>query len=510
MTHPSLHAVSTPDKIAYRMAGSHHTLTYAALDARSNQAAHLFRAEGVAGGGHIALLLENSLDFMVVCWAAQRAGLHYTAISRFLKADEIAFILADSGAQILIVSPTTLPSLEAAEWPKNLKIFCTGNATAGTKSWSAALAAHPTTPIPDEAAGADMLYSSGTTGRPKGVKQTLRGLPITTISPLLKVLGCDMCGMDQNTIYLTPAPLYHAAPLRFSMLAGAIGATTIIMEKFDPETFLQLIGQHRVTHTQCVPTMFVRLLKLPPERRAAADITSLKGAIHAAAPCPADVKEAMIAWWGEILLEYYAGTEGNGVTIINSRDWLTHRGSVGRPAVGEIKILDPESGTPLPPGKTGNIFFAGGPAFEYHNNPTATAGAHTPNGWSTLGDIGHLDADSYLYLTDRKAYTIITGGVNIYPQETEDILITHPAVMDAAVFGIPDPEMGERVHAVVQPLDPSAAGPALAAELIAHCQAKLSSLKCPRAIDFDPELPRTPTGKLLKRLLKARYWPPVT
>jgi acyl-CoA synthetase (AMP-forming)/AMP-acid ligase II len=256
--------------------------------------------------------------------------------------------------------------------------------------------------------------------------------------------------------------------------------------------------------------MFVRLLKLPPERRAAADITSLKGAIHAAAPCPADVKEAMIAWWGEILLEYYAGTEGNGVTIINSRDWLTHRGSVGRPAVGEIKILDPESGTPLPPGKTGNIFFAGGPAFEYHNNPTATAGAHTPNGWSTLGDIGHLDADSYLYLTDRKAYTIITGGVNIYPQETEDILITHPAVMDAAVFGIPDPEMGERVHAVVQPLDPSAAGPALAAELIAHCQAKLSSLKCPRAIDFDPELPRTPTGKLLKRLLKARYWPPVT
>jgi len=510
MTHPSLHAVTTPDKIAYRMAGSDQTITFAALDAQSNQAAHLFRAAGAATGGHIALLLENCLDFMVICWAAQRAGLHYTAISRFLKADEIAFILADSGAQILIVSPTTSPSLAGANLPAALKIFCTGTAPPGTESWSEALAAYPEGPIPDETAGADMLYSSGTTGRPKGVKQTLRGLPIITINPLLKVLGCDMCGMDQNTIYLTPAPLYHAAPLRFSMLAAAIGATTLIMEKFDPETFLQLIDQHHVTHTQCVPTMFVRLLKLPPETRAAASLASLKGAIHAAAPCPPDVKEAMIAWWGEILLEYYAGTEGNGVTIISSRDWLTHRGSVGRAAVGEIKILDPETGVPLPLGKTGNIYFAGGPAFEYHNNQTATAAAHTPEGWSTLGDIGHLDAENYLYLTDRKAYTIISGGVNIYPQEAEDILITHPAVMDAAVFGIPDPEMGERVHAVVQPIDAAAAGPALAAELIAHCQAKLSSLKCPRTIDFEPELPRTPTGKLLKRLLKARYWPPVT
>jgi acyl-CoA synthetase (AMP-forming)/AMP-acid ligase II len=492
------------------MAGSHLTLTYAELNARSNQAAQLFRARGLAIGGHIALLLENTLEFMVVCWAAQRAGLHYTAISRFLKADEIAFILTDSGAKILVVSPTTLPGLAGATLPEHLEIFCTGDAPPGTTSWAQALSAHPPTPIPDETAGADMLYSSGTTGRPKGVKQILRGLPITTVNPLLKILACDMCGMDEHSVYLNPAPLYHAAPLRFTMLAGAIGATTIIMEKFEPEIFLQLIDQYRVTHTQCVPTMFVRLLKLPPETRAAANIASLKGAIHAAAPCPPDVKEAMIAWWGEILLEYYAGTEGNGVTIINSQDWLTHRGSVGRAVVGEVKILHPETGEPLPPGKTGNIFFAGGPVFEYHNNPTATAGARTKEGWSTLGDIGHLDAENFLYLTDRKAYTIISGGVNIYPQEAEDVLITHPAVMDAAVFGIPDPEMGERVHAVVQPLDPAAAGPALAAELIAHCQSKLANFKCPRTIDFDPELPRTPTGKLLKRLLKARYWPAPT
>jgi len=507
MTHPSLHAATTPDKIAYRMAGSSHALTYAELDAQSNQAAHLFRAEGVAAGGHIALLLENGLDFMVVCWGAQRAGLLFTAISRFLKADEIAFIIADSGAQILIVSATTLPQLEGAALPKDLKIFCIGDAPPDQPSWAAALAQQPKTPIADETAGADMLYSSGTTGRPKGVKPKQQGNPITYINPLFKVLGCDMCGMDQNTIYLTPAPLYHAAPLRFTMLAGAIGATAVIMEKFDPETFLQVIEQHQITHTQCVPTMFVRLLKLPPETRARANMSTLKGAIHAAAPCPPEVKDAMIAWWGEILLEYYAGTEGNGVTIINSKDWLAHRGSVGRAAFGEVKILDPETGAPLPPGKTGNIYFAGGPAFEYHNNPTATAAAYTQEGWSTLGDIGHLDAENYLYLTDRRAYTIISGGVNIYPQEAEDVLITHPAVMDAAVFGIPDPEMGERVHAVVQPLDRAAAGPALAAELIAHCQSKLANFKCPRAIDFDPELPRTPTGKLLKRLLKARYWP---
>ncbi len=507
MTHPSIHAQATPNKVAYRMAGSGDSLTYAALDAGSNQAAHLFRALGLQTGGHIAILLENRLEFLTICWAAQRSGLHYTAISRFLKPDEVAFILADSGAAVLIVSDATLPAIAGATLPEGLKIFTLGPAQPGIPAFAEASAAYPITAIADEATGADMLYSSGTTGRPKGVKQALRDQPIHSIHPLLKVLGCDMIGMDQDTIYLSPAPLYHAAPLRFTMLAAAIGGTGIIMEKFDPETFLALIAAHQVTHTQLVPTMFVRMLKLPPEIRAAAKVSSLKGAIHAAAPCPADVKAAMIDWWGPILLEYYAGTEANGVTIINSAQWLAHRGSVGRAAAGVLKIVDDETGETLPPGQIGSVYFADGPKFEYHNNPVATAKAHTPEGWSTLGDIGYLDDENYLYLTDRKAYTIISGGVNIYPQETEDTLITHKAVMDVAVFGIPDEDLGERVHAVVQPIDADAAGPALEAELLAHCRARLSKLKCPQTIEFAAELPRTPTGKLLKRLLRDRHWP---
>jgi acyl-CoA synthetase (AMP-forming)/AMP-acid ligase II len=507
LSHPYLHAAATPGKIAYQMSGTHAHLTYAQLDAKSNQGAHLLRGLGLQTGDHIALLMENRLEFMEICWAAQRAGLYYTPISRFLKPDEIAFILADSGAQVLIVSPATWPALADAELPAGLHIFTLGEAEPGLRSWTAATAPLPQTPIADQATGVDMLYSSGTTGRPKGVKPVLRGQPIEQLHPLLKVLGCDMIGMDADTIYLSPAPLYHAAPLRFSMLAAGIGATTIIMEKFDPEQFLNLVAAHRVTHTQLVPTMFVRMLKLSQEIRAGADVSSLRGAIHAAAPCPADVKTAMIDWWGPILLEYYAGTEGNGVTIITSQEWKRHRGSVGRAAAGTIKIVDEETGEIVPAGKIGSIYFAGGPAFEYHNNPAATARAHTPQGWSSLGDIGFLDAEGYLYLTDRKAYTIISGGVNIYPQETEDVLIGHPAVMDVAVFGIPDEDFGERVHAVVQPMDPGQAGPALEAALITYCGSRLSKLKCPAKIDFAAELPRTPTGKLLKRLLRDKYWP---
>ncbi len=488
------------------MAESGACLTYRQLDAKSNQGAHLLRALGLEIGAHVALMMENCLEFLEICWAAQRSGLHYTAISRFLKSDEIAFILADSGARVLIVSPATWPSLAGMTLGPGLRVFCVGLAPAGVASWAERTALQPETPIADQTSGADMLYSSGTTGRPKGVKQTLRGQPIETLHPLLKVLGCDMIGMNADTVYLSPAPLYHAAPLRFSMLAAAIGGTVVIMEKFEPEMFLRLIAAHRVTHTQVVPTMFVRLLKLPAEIRATADVSTFKGAIHAAAPCPPDVKEAMIAWWGPILLEYYAGTEGNGVTIIASHEWVDHRGSVGRAAAGVIKILDEETGEVLKPGQIGAIYFADGPVFEYHNNPAATAKARTAQGWSTLGDIGYLDAAGFLYLTDRKAYTIISGGVNIYPQETEDLLIGHPAVMDAAVFGIPDEDLGERVHAVVQLVHHEEAGPELEAALIAYCLERLSKLKCPARVEFSAELPRTPTGKLMKRLLRDRYW----
>jgi len=499
LTHPSVHAAVTPDKIAYLMAGSGATLTYRQLDERSNQGAHLFRSLGLAPGDCVAILMENCLEFLEICWAAQRAGLYYSPISRFLKQDEVAYIIADSGAKVLVASPAMLAGLGAL--PEGLQVFSTGS------SWPEALAGQPKTPIADEIAGADMLYSSGTTGRPKGVLQPLKQQPITTLHPLLKLLAVDMIGMNSESVYLSPAPLYHAAPLRFSMLAAAVGATAVIMEKFDAELYLNLVARHRVTHSQLVPTMFVRLLKLPEEVRAAADVSSFRGAVHAAAPCPPDVKEAMIAWWGPILIEYYAGTEGNGCTVIDSTEWLAHRGSVGRALVGKLKIVDDETGEVLPKNKIGSVYFADGPQFKYHNLPAQTAKAYSKEGWSTLGDVGYLDDDDYLHLTDRKAYMIISGGVNIYPQESEDVLIMHPAVQDVAVFGIPDAEMGEQVKAVVQPAERFEAGPALAQELMDFCRARLSPIKCPRSIDFCSELPRTPTGKLLKRLLRDQYWP---
>jgi acyl-CoA synthetase (AMP-forming)/AMP-acid ligase II len=384
-----------------------------------------------------------------------------------------------------------------------------GEPAPGFRSWSEALAAQPETAIADEVAGQDMLYSSGTTGRPKGIKRALDALPFDQPHPRLRVLCADVCGMAADSVYLSPAPLYHAAPLRFNLMSGFLGGTSVIMEAFDAEEFLHLVEHHRVTETQLVPTMFVRMLKLPEDVRRRHDLSSLRHAVHAAAPCPVDVKQQMLDWWGPILVEYYAGSEGNGVTVCTSEQWRTHRGSVGRAVVGTVKIVD-EHDRELPPGGIGTVYFADGSPFEYHNDPERTQHAFNSRGWSTLGDVGYLDADGYLYLTDRKAYMIITGGVNVYPRETEDALIAHPEVADVAVLGVPDEEMGEQVKAVVQPRDMTRAGPALAAELIAFCRQRLSPIKCPRSVDFEPELPRTPTGKLMKRLLRDRYWRPAT
>lgn len=508
MSHPSQHARTTPDKIAYQMAGSGAAISYRQLDARSNQGAQLLRSLGLKAGDHIAFLMENSLAFMEICWAAQRSGLYYTAISRYLTADEIAYIVADCGARVVITSAKCADAVSPliATAPTGTAFYITGEPKPGFQSWDEAVARQPTTPVADEVAGYDMLYSSGTTGRPKGIKREATGATIDTPNPFLKYLCADMCGMSSDTIYLSPAPLYHAAPLRFNMMVGVLGGTSIIMEHFDAEDFLRLVERHRITQSQLVPTMFVRMLKLPDEVRQRYDVSSLKGAIHAAAPCPVDVKARMIDWWGPILIEYYAGSEGNGVTVSTSPEWLAHRGSVGRAVVGKIKILD-ENDEELPASEIGGVYFADAPQFAYHNDPEKTKRAYNARGWSTLGDVGYLDADGYLYLTDRKAYMIISGGVNIYPQETEDVLITHPAVADVAVFGVPNDEMGEEVKAVVQPHDMASASKELEAELIAFCRQQLSPIKCPRSVDFDPELPRTPTGKLVKRHLRDRYWP---
>ncbi len=508
MTHPSIHARTRPDKIAYQMAGTGKAITYRELDELSNQGAHLFRSLGLNVGDHIAFLIENRLAFMEICWAAQRSGLYYTAISRYLKQDEIDYIVKDCGARIVITSPKCAEQIKGLikGEPGEPLFYMLDEPLPGFRSWDKEAGAQPTTPIADEVAGYDMLYSSGTTGRPKGIKREHEKKPIAEPNQFLKILCADMCGMGENSIYLSPAPLYHAAPLRFNMMAITLGGTSIIMESFDAEEFLRLVEKHKVTQSQLVPTMFVRMLKLPEEVRKRYDVSSLKGAIHAAAPCPIDVKAQMIEWWGPILIEYYAGSEGNGVTVCTSQQWLEHRGSVGRAVVGKVKILD-ENDEELPVGEIGTVYFADAPVFTYHNDPEKTKRAYNSKGWSTLGDVGYLDKDGFLYLTDRKSYMIISGGVNIYPQETEDVLITHPRVADVAVFGVPNADMGEEVKAVVQPHDMKQAGKELEAELIAFCKQRLSAIKCPRSIDFETELPRTPTGKLVKRHLRDRYWP---
>jgi len=510
MTHPSIHARTNPSKIAYQMASTGKAITYRELDELSNQGAHLFRKLGLKAGDHIALLMENRLAFMEICWAAQRSGLYYTAISRYLTEAEIAYIVKDCGARVFITSPKCFEQVKnlVKGEPGEPLFFMVDEPEPGFRSWDKEAGAQPTTPIADEVAGYDMLYSSGTTGRPKGIKKAFEGHAIDAPNPFLRLLCEKMCGMNAGTVYLSPAPLYHAAPLRFNMMATVLGGTSVIMEHFDAEQYLALVEKHKVTQSQLVPTMFVRMLKLPDEVRTRYDVSSLKGAIHAAAPCPVDVKARMIEWWGPVLIEYYAGSEGNGVTVSTSQDWLAHRGTVGRAVVGKVKILD-ENDEERPIGEIGTVYFADAPAFSYHNDPEKTARAHNARGWSTLGDVGYLDSEGFLYLTDRKSYMIISGGVNIYPQETEDVLITHPEVADVAVFGVPNEEMGEEVKAVVQPHDMARAGKALEEQLILFCRQHLSPIKCPRSIDFEAELPRTPTGKLVKRHLRDRYWPKV-
>jgi long-chain acyl-CoA synthetase len=504
--HPALHARTTPDKPAYIMAASGETVTYRQLDDQSNRIAQLFRALGLRPGDHVAFFLENNPQFFQICWGAQRSGLIYTAISSRLTAAEVDYIVGDCGASVFITSRALADrAMELATMLKGVHHrYMLDGVVTGYAPWEATVASFPATPIPDQTAGHDMLYSSGTTGRPKGVLPVVEPAPIDADNPLL-ALTRRLYGMDEHTVYLSPAPLYHAAPLRFNMTVMKLGGTSIIMDLFDAEEFLRLVGRYKVTHTQLVPTMFVRFLKLPDEVRLNYDLSSLRCAIHAAAPCPIPVKERMIEWWGPIVWEYYGGTEGNGLTMCNSAEWLAHKGTVGRAVVGTLKICD-DAGNELPAGQAGTVYFADGRAFAYHNDPEKTAESRHPNGWTTLGDVGFVDADGFLHLTDRKAFMIISGGVNVYPQEAENLLISHPKVMDCAVFGVPNAEFGEEVKAVVQPRDMAEAGPALAEELMAWCRRHLSALKCPRSVDFEEELPRHPTGKLYKRLLRDRYW----
>ena len=504
--HPGTIAAETPDKVAYVMADSGHRVTFGELEATSNQGAQLFRRLGLRAGDHIAIMLENHPRFLQICWAAQRAGLYYTAISWRLQSEELEYILNNCEARVFITSGARSDIAVSLKGriPRVERCYMVDAVSDGFDSWERAIAAMPTVPIDDQTEGAPMLYSSGTTGYPKGIKRPLSGVAFGEANAL--PVMTTLYGADSSSIYLSPAPLYHAAPLGFSMACLRSGIQVVVMEHFDAERALACIQTYRVTHSQWVPTMFVRMLKLADDVRMKYDVSSLKCAIHAAAPCPIPVKEQMIKWWGPVLYEYYAGTEGNGFVQLNSHEWLAHRGSVGRALNCTVHICD-DAGNELPVGEPGTIYFGGGGAFEYYKDPNKTAQSRHSQGWSTLGDVGYLDSEGFLYLTDRKHFMIISGGVNIYPQEAENLLITHPKVYDVAVFGVPNEDFGEEVKAVVQPVDMRDAGPQLEQELIEFCRSHLSHIKCPRSVDFDAELPRHPTGKLYKRLVKDRYWP---
>ncbi len=483
------------------MAESGEIRTYGELDRRSNRIARLLRNHGLGRGDVIALMMTNRIDYFDIAWAAQRIGLYFVCISSRLAEEEAAYILKDCGAQVMFVDAALAAMGERllADRPDMVGYFVGGPQSA----FETELAQLSDEAIEDQSNGTDMLYSSGTTGRPKGIKPPLPEGPLDQSNGLVD-MGMRFWDLSAETIFLSPAPLYHAAPLRWCMAIHKIGGTVIVMEKFDAENALDLIQRWQVTHAQWVPTHFVRMLKLPDETRNRYDLSSIKAVWHAAAPCPEAVKEAMLSWWGPVIYEFYSGTEANGLTHIGPDEWLSHKGSVGKPVWGTFHICD-EAGRVLPTGSEGQIWVADGLPFTYHNDLEKTAEAHNQHGWSTLGDIGRIDEEGYLYLTDRKNFMIISGGVNIYPQEIENRLLEHPAIQDVTVFGLPDQDFGERVVAVIQPVEWQDNSAALEKEIRDWLAERIASLKIPKSIHFEQELPREPTGKMNKRALQRRY-----
>jgi long-chain acyl-CoA synthetase len=509
--YPGAFAREDPERLAAVLADTGEELSYGELADRSRRLSRLLYDAGFRRGDVVALFTDNTLRAFEVYWAAIRSGLYLTAVNCHLTPDEAAYIINDCGARMLVVSAGLgeLAARVAGACPGVELRLAYGGDVEGCESYESRLAeTDEEADVPVLWGGASLLYSSGTTGRPKGVRPPLPEQRVDEEHNPLTKLAYFFFGFDAEPIvYLSPAPLYHAAPLRWCGTVQALGGTVVLMGRFNAEQALRAIERYGVTHSQWVPTMFVRLLRLPEELRLRYDLSSHRVAVHAAAPCPVDVKKAMIDWWGPILREYYASTEGIGMTYINSPDWVAHPGSVGRSVFGTLHICDDE-GTELATGKIGTVYFErDAQAFEYLHDPDKTRAAYHPQHafWSTTGDVGYLDGEGYLYLTDRKAFMIISGGVNIYPQEIEDALALHPAVADVAVIGIPHPEMGEEVKAVVQPVPGATPGPELAAELTAYLRDRLAGFKIPRSFDFSAELPRTPTGKLLKNEVKRLY-----
>ncbi|MCW2650359.1 MAG: acyl-CoA synthase [Mycobacterium sp.] len=481
------------------------TISYRELYARSQRVAALLQEAGLRRGDGVALVLPNCPEFLEISWGCQLSGLYYTAVNTHFTPDDVAYVIDDSEAKAVFVDASMAQHgsrILQANTGVDVHIEV-GGSCSGWRSYDDAVAsAAHAPPVSD---GSEMLYSSGTTGRPKAVR---RPLPTdgngSWAQKVLEYALTQRYGMTSSSVYLSPAPLYHAAGVNYTMAVHRVGAASILMRKFDAEAVLRLVETNRVTHAQFVPTMFVRMLKLPTAVRQRYDLSSLQCVIHAAAPCPVEVKHRMMEWFGPLIHEYYGGTEGFAGTVIGPQEWLAHPGSVGKP-FSPVHVVS-DNGAELPAGDSGELYFEGGPAFEYFKDPDKTASVSNERGWRSLGDMGYVDRDGYLYLTDRSTFMIVSGGVNIYPQEAENLLVMHPKLVDAAVFGVPNDDFGEEVKAVVQPVDGMSAGPALEAELIEYCRAHLAAYKCPRTVEFAAELPRDPNGKLYKRRIRERYW----
>lgn len=509
--YPGRYAAETPDRIALVHGETGWTQTYRELDERANRLSQAFTARGLSAGDRVIILLENHERFLEIAWGAHYAGLIYTPCSTRLTAEEIGYIASDSGARAIVCggSFSAVASEVVRDRPELVVRLVLGEATEDFESYEAAVDAADPDPLPSpRVAGDDMLYSSGTTGRQKAIVRKRKAMPLETAPVGVSYTARKLFGFNEDTVYLCPAPLYHGAGIRFVMATTALGGTAVIMDKFDPVKYLHLVQTYSVTHSQVVPTMMSRMMRLDEDVRNGFRLSSLRYFIHSAAPCPPVLKAQVIDWLGPVVYEYYAGTESNGVVFCNSEEWLAHPGTVGRPIGCEIHICDDE-GNEVPPGVTGTVYFGGGgSSFEYRGDASKTAASRHARGWSTLGDVGHLDEDGYLYLTDRTAFMIISGGVNIYPQEAENLLSTHPDVLDVAVFGIPNPDFGEEVTAVVHPVSmPTSAseGEELSRALIAFCREHLADIKCPRSVHFRDDLPRDPTGKMMKRKLRDEF-----
>jgi long-chain acyl-CoA synthetase len=501
--YPGAHVEERADHLAVVHVPSGRTQSYGQLEEVANQMSHLLRNLSLDAGDHVSLWFDNEHIYPSLWWGAHYAGLYYTLISARLTALEAAYIVGNSESKVLVVG-RRLYAEHGIELTRLLgdtvRVVVDDDSSNGLASQ---LRLSSPAALTGRTEGSPMLYSSGTTGLPRAARRALTGMPLGS-SPGVAELAVHLFGMNQSSVYLSPAPLYHAAPYAYVTAATSLGATAVVMEHFDPELCLATIERFKVTHIQLVPTMFVRLLALPCEVRARYELKSLRCAIHAAAPCAVPVKQAMMDWWGPIIHEYYSGTEGVGMTYCPPEEWLSHKGTVGRAIMGSVHVVDDE-GQEVSPGIDGTVYFDGGQRFEYFGDSEKTASSYLPHGWATFGDIGHLDKDGFLYLTDRRADLIIVGGVNVYPQEAENILISHPCVLDAAVFGIPNHEWGGEVKAVVQLMPGVARGPDMEQRLIAACRAVLAAVKCPRSIEFRQTLPREPNGKLLRRVLRAEF-----